>query len=185
MGCLPLATILMLPVIEILVLLRLVDEIGWANALLVVVASLAVGVWIARTERRHFATRLAEAREPRELARRGFDVACLAVAETLFFFPGLVSDVVAVLLLIPPVRALLARAFADRLKTPGGSNANVRIWWTSRGPWPAPPSGAGSSGGPGRRVEPDGTVIDVTAEDVTDRTQIEAPPPAREDEGRA
>lgn len=180
MGCLPLATILTLPVVEILVLLRLVDEIGWADALLAVVASLAVGVWIARTERRHFAARLAEAREPRELARRGFDVACLAVAETLFFFPGLASDVVGVLLLLPPVRTLLARAFADRLQTPGGSSATLRVWWTSRGPWPHP--GPGSPRGPGTPVRPDGTIIDVPAEDVTDRPGIEAPPVDRDDE---
>jgi UPF0716 protein FxsA len=181
-GCLPLVTILALPVVEILVLLRLVDEIGWADALLAVVASLAIGVWIARTERRHFAARLAEAREPRELARRGFDVACLAVAETLFFFPGLVSDVVAVLLLLPPARALLARIFADRLRAPGGSSATLRVWWTSRGPWPHP--GPGTPGDPGRPIRPDGTVIDVAAEDVTDRPQIEAPPADRDDEGR-
>ncbi len=54
-----------------------------------------------------------------------FDGACVLAAGALLLFPGLLSDALAMLLLLPPVRALLRLAIAWRLRRSGQTIAWV------------------------------------------------------------
>jgi UPF0716 protein FxsA len=64
-----------------------------------------------------------------------FDGACVLVAGALFLLPGLLSDGVALLLLLPPVRSLLRRLIAWRLAAVGTTVA----WSTGQPPTGFPP----------------------------------------------
>ena len=70
----------------------------------------------------------------------GFDSLCLLVAGGLFILPGFVSDALALLLLLPPVRLGLRVLLARRLVSGG-----VVSSWPAEGLGTAPgrPAGAG------------------------------------------
>jgi UPF0716 protein FxsA len=87
------AALIAVPLIEIYVGSLVVDQIGIGPALLIVLAAMVLGVVVIRTSWR---------RRP-----AGADNGLLFVAGLLLLFPGYVTDVLGLLLLLPPVRAVL------------------------------------------------------------------------------
>jgi UPF0716 protein FxsA len=100
-----------LPLAEILVLIAVADQIGIAWTVLALALSAVLGVVVIRVLG---AASLAQLRDA--LARReppgGALVrsACVLIAGMLLIVPGFLSDVLALLLLIPPVRATVMGA---------------------------------------------------------------------------
>lgn len=82
-----------LPVVEIYVATLVVDQVGAGAAFTIWLAALALGVLVIRWGWR---------RRPRSA-----DSAMVVTAGALLVLPGYVSDVVGLVLLLPPVRALL------------------------------------------------------------------------------
>jgi UPF0716 protein FxsA len=156
MGCLVVLAFLLLPFAEYLALSRLAVELGWADALTVAAASMLAGLVLSRQQRASAALRMASAAEPARLARAAFDATCISAARALFFFPGLVSDGLGLLLLLPPVRTALARVLGERLRAGARGGVVFRSWTVGGGP-----PGGGSS-----PVRPRGPVIDVEAREV-------------------
>jgi UPF0716 protein FxsA len=122
--------ILSWPVIEIVVFFEVVHWIGLAGALAGIVLSGLVGVGLLRRGG------LATARRAQAQVELGempvdalFDGACLAVAGLLFLLPGFVTDLVALALLPPPMRCLLRRFLAKRVRVHG-----IRSDFTASGP---------------------------------------------------
>jgi UPF0716 protein FxsA len=114
-----------LPVLELTVLIKTGQLIGfWATLALVVGAGILGAAVLSRqslTVLRQTQTALEEGRAPIGPA---LDGAFLLLAGVLLMLPGLVSDAVALLLLIPPLRRLIARWSARYLLAHG----NVQIW---------------------------------------------------------
>jgi UPF0716 protein FxsA len=81
------------PIAELYVGSVLVDTYGFGPVLLALLSAALLGIWVVRVAWR---------RRP-----RGADSALLVVAGLLLLFPGFISDVLGLLLLLPPVRALL------------------------------------------------------------------------------
>jgi UPF0716 protein FxsA len=102
---------LVVPVVELAVLIAVGREIGvWWTIFLVIAVSIA-GAWLARREGtaawRRFQRALGEGRMPtNEVA----DGAMVLFAAALLLTPGFISDVLAIGLLIPPIRAVVRRA---------------------------------------------------------------------------
>src|SRR5258706_1377064 len=100
-----------LPWAEILVLIAVADQIGVGWTLLALAAAAVLGVVVIRVLG---AASLAALREA--LARREppggplFRGACVLIAGMLLIVPGFLSDILALLLLIPPVRTTLIGA---------------------------------------------------------------------------
>ena len=100
-----------LPLAEILVLIAVADQIGIGWTVLALVAAAVLGVLVIRVLG---AASLAALRDA--LARREppagplFRGACVLIAGVLLIVPGFLSDILALLLLIPPVRATLIGA---------------------------------------------------------------------------
>jgi UPF0716 protein FxsA len=100
-----------LPIVELTVLIAVGREIGvWWTIVLVILVSIA-GAWLGRREGlaawRRFQSALAEGRMPtNEVA----DGAMVLFAAALLLTPGFVSDVVAIALLVPPIRAVARRS---------------------------------------------------------------------------
>ncbi|CAA7620870.1 FxsA family protein [Magnetospirillum sp. SS-4] len=123
MGWLIIAGLVAVPVVEIMAWIRLAELIGGWWTLIVSVAAVMAGLAILR---RQGLAMLLDARARLELGetpvRAAFDGLCLAVAGVLLAVPGLVTDCVALPLLLPPVRGVLFRRFGGRMTVVGAAS---------------------------------------------------------------
>ncbi len=157
MGCLPLLIVPAMLVAEYYAIVWVAAQVGWGFTLLGLLAPMAFGGLLVRT------AGLAAALHVRDALQRGeapgrtlFDGACLLAAGSLFAFPGFLTDVLALLLLLPPVRWLLFAWIGGRVSRlrrapgspgmgsartggPGGPNVFV---WTAQGRYTAGPAAA-------------------------------------------
>jgi UPF0716 protein FxsA len=97
---------IVVPFVELVILLRVGQEIGVANTIALLVAVSVVGAWLVKREgiavlRRAQATMNAGRVPAAEL----LDGVLILFAGALLITPGFLSDCFGVLLLIPPVRA--------------------------------------------------------------------------------
>jgi len=139
------------PAVELFVIIEVANAIGWGWTLLALLAAGALGSYVMRLAGASWwralrgRTRAGADREPGGAAAAGIPAgmpdgaaaaraALLFLAGLLIFLPGFVSDAVGLLLLLPPVRALLQAAtaawFVRRFTSvtgPGG----LRLWTRS------------------------------------------------------
>jgi UPF0716 protein FxsA len=103
------------PLVELYVGLLVIDQIGFGPSLLIVMVAAIIGILVMRAAWR---------RKP-----RGADNALLLVAGLLLLFPGYVTDVLALVLLLPPVRAVLKVWIGQRVdRTLRSWNLTVLRW---------------------------------------------------------
>lgn len=99
-----------LPVLEIWLLIEVGGSIGLLATLAVCVVTGVVGAWLARAQGGHVLRRVQERIAQGEVpARELVDAMMILVAGVLLMTPGFVTDGVGVLLLLPPVRAVVRR----------------------------------------------------------------------------
>lgn len=128
MAWLIILAIVSLPVIEISLFAQSAAMIGVLPTLALAIVAGMTGISILRQQG------LALLMGARSQFSRGempvaatFDALCLSVAGILFILPGFLTDAIAILLLLPPVRAGLSWWFSQRLShiqvrpTPGHS----------------------------------------------------------------
>ncbi|HEU4398661.1 MAG TPA: FxsA family protein [Actinomycetota bacterium] len=113
------------PLAELAVIIAVGNALGLLPTLVLLLAISVVGAWLAKREGlaawRRFQLAVAEGRVPTvEVA----DGAMVLLAGALLLTPGFLTDVVGVLLLLPPTRAtlrrLVPRLAARRLRRRGG-----------------------------------------------------------------
>jgi UPF0716 protein FxsA len=110
-----------IPFAEIYVLLQVGHVIGVLNTLALLVLVSIVGAWLAKREGlgvlRRMQRALNEGRVPGTELVDGF---LILLAAALMLTPGFLTDIVAIFLLLPPVRAVvrreLRRRFARRIE---------------------------------------------------------------------
>ncbi len=106
----------LLPLLELFVLARIGSHVGFLPTLLGVIVVGALGAALARREGfrvlREWQEALAQGRTPSEGVVGG---ALLLVAGLLLVTPGVISDVLGLLLLVPPIRASVAAIVRRRL----------------------------------------------------------------------
>lgn len=136
--------LLLLPLIELLVMIAVGSWIGFWNCLLWLIASALLGIWLLKQQKltglRQMKSQLAfNLMSSGNMAER----LLLAVAGLLLLFPGFVSDLMALVLLLPPVRAwLLARLLSKfSMFAAGGQIFDVK------------PSPSADAKGPGNLLE--------------------------------
>jgi UPF0716 protein FxsA len=146
---------IVVPIAELVVIIQVGQAIGvwWTIALLIADAILGSVLMRAqgRAAWRRFNAAVQEARVP---AREVLDGALVIFGGVLLLTPGFITDVLGLILLVPPARALVRRLLARRLERRMVS----------------------SMSGPRRRrpdYDVDGTARDVDVEELT-------PPPRRE-----
>ncbi|EYF05820.1 FxsA family protein [Chondromyces apiculatus] len=171
--------LLAVPLIELWLLFVIGGAIGFWSTLGLVVGMALLGTALAKHEGRRvlgsWQSALATGQVPDEGITSGFLVLLGAV---LLLIPGVLTDVVGLLLLIPPTRRRIASAvrawlerrasqghpFAGVAASPGGVHMRV-IQFGSAMPgafWSDPSMGRGGHGGRGPR----GQVIDVNPDEV-------------------
>ena len=151
------------PLLELAVVIKVGQNIGiWLTLLLLVVTGVAGGLIVQSQglqAARRTAQSMAEGRPPIEPVVDSF---MLMIAGALLLIPGLLTDLIALPLLVPPVRRWIARRVLQRLF----ANADVRV---ETHEWRSPGRDAGSASpqgprSPGRPVP----VIDAEWEQVDD-----------------
>jgi UPF0716 protein FxsA len=105
-----------LPLVELAVLLQVADGIGLGNTILLLIAVSVVGVWVCKREGVGVLRRFQASLDRGELPTRQIaDGGLILLAGALLIAPGFVSDVLAVLLLLPPTRAVVRTLLLGRL----------------------------------------------------------------------
>ena len=111
------ALFLVVPFVELLVILRVGGAIGALNTVALLVMVSIVGAWLVKREGisvvRRAQDRAAQGAVP---GREVVDGVLILFAGALLLTPGFVTDVVAVLLLLPPVRAVVRTSALRQLR---------------------------------------------------------------------
>jgi UPF0716 protein FxsA len=111
-----------IPVLEIAVLLKVKEFIGFDGTLALVVATAVLGAWLARWQGlRQIGLIQKELETGRMPAPQLLDGVLILVAGVVLLTPGLITDAVGFFLLLPPGRAVIKRvvkrAIEKRMKT--------------------------------------------------------------------
>ena len=109
------------PFAEIYVLLQVGHAIGVLNTLALLILVSIVGAWLAKREGLGVIRRMQAAVEAgRVPGKELIDGFLILLAAALMLTPGFLTDILAILLLLPPVRAVvrseLRRRFARRIE---------------------------------------------------------------------
>lgn len=136
--------LLLAGLVDLLLLVVLADRLGVGLTLLYLVATAVLGGWLlARTGLRAARDLRDALRERRPPGRAVLDAGLLLTAGLLVLAPGPGSDVVALVLLLPPTRALVRRAALRRI---GGRIDRYPAGFSAAGPvagfgWPGGTTG--------------------------------------------
>ncbi len=110
MFLLIISLIVVAPLIELYVIVQVGQNIGLLPTIALLIAVSAVGTTLIKREGikvyREFVAAIQRGEEPAEQLVHGV---CLLAAGVLMLAPGFMSDVVAILLLVPPTRVLIAK----------------------------------------------------------------------------
>jgi UPF0716 protein FxsA len=117
MGLLILVLILAFPVVELVVMVQVASSIGPLNMIGLLILVSLVGVWLAKHEGLSVVNRIRRAQAAGEVPDKELiDGALILLAAFLLVLPGFVSDVLGVLLLLPPVRIAVRTLALRRFK---------------------------------------------------------------------
>lgn len=104
---------LLWPVIEIALLIKIGGAVGIGNTLLLLIGMAVAGGMLVQYQGLKTMASMTTALERGELPGRAiFDGICIFTAGVLFLIPGFFSDIIGLLLLLPPLRKLLHKKAA-------------------------------------------------------------------------
>jgi UPF0716 protein FxsA len=125
----------LVPLAELYVIFQVGDAIGAVWTILLLAADSILGAWLMKSQGRavwrRFNAALAEGRAP---TREVFDGVLVIFGGAFLITPGFITDVIGVVFLLPPTRALIRRIAARRLLSAGA----VRVARFPRGGRGAP-----------------------------------------------
>ncbi|MFL6243567.1 MAG: FxsA family protein [Acidimicrobiia bacterium] len=103
-------------VVEITVMIQVGQWIGFLNTIGLLLLVSLVGAWLVKRQGLGVMARIREQRSAGRLpATEAFDGALILVAGVLLVIPGFVTDALGLLLLLPPVRAVVRRFVSRRV----------------------------------------------------------------------
>lgn len=152
------ALFIVVPIVELYVIVQIGQAIGLAPTLALLLAGAVLGSLLLRHQGRGAWRRFnAALRERRFPGREVADGLMIAIGGTLLLTPGFITDIVGLILLIPPSRAIvrrLMRAYVGRRFLLVG--LGDRAMRSRGGSGPAPP---------GRDYDYEGTAEEIDADD--------------------
>jgi UPF0716 protein FxsA len=128
MGRYLLWTIPLFPVLELYILIQVGTELGVLTTVALVLLATAAGFFLLHLCGAGLTITLRKNLAQGQLSAGPlFDGFCLMVAGWLFLFPGLLSDFIALLLLLPPIRYCLLRLLSTYGKHLGNTDPTIHI----------------------------------------------------------
>ncbi len=116
------------PLVELYVLVQMAHLVGLFPALALLVVLSFFGAWLMKREGIAVLRRLRDSLAKGEMPTKSLvDGGLIVVAGALCIVPGFVSDGIGLLLLVPPVRALVRNRLIARWSVPGGSRLSKRF----------------------------------------------------------
>jgi UPF0716 protein FxsA len=151
------------PIAELYVIIQIGEAIGVLPTIALLIADSVLGAALMRSQGRvawmRFNAALAEGRAP---GREVMDGVLVIFGGAFLLTPGFLSDILGVILLLPPTRAIVRRVllkrFAGRLVARAASGAQARMF-----SFGVPP------GGPRRRGPGSDDVVDASATEIDPR----------------
>lgn len=108
------------PLAELYVIVQVAHSVGAPQTILLLAAVSIVGAWLAKQQGlavlRRMQGTIAQGKVP---SREIVDGALVLLAAALMIAPGFISDVLAILLLLPPIRAVVRGAILRRIRAGG------------------------------------------------------------------
>jgi len=172
------------PIAELYVIIQIGQAIGALPTIALLILASVLGAALMRSQGRagwrRFNAATAEGRVP---GREVIDGALIILGGALLLTPGFLSDILGLILLLPPTRAIvrgmLARRFAGHLLASASRGAEARMGrifsfpagprGRTRGSASRPRGPAGGRGDPARPPRTDDDVIDAEATEVEPR----------------
>ncbi|MFL6207033.1 MAG: FxsA family protein [Acidimicrobiales bacterium] len=112
---------LLVPIVEIYVMLQVAHTIGVPETILLLIAVSVAGAWLAKMAGLGVLNRLQRTvRAGKVPSAELVDGALVLFAAALMLAPGFITDCLAIVLLIPPSRALVRGVVLRRIRTRGG-----------------------------------------------------------------
>jgi UPF0716 protein FxsA len=128
MGLLLFFFFIVMPLIELYVAIQVGSQIGALNTIGLLIALSVIGAWLVKRQGLGLARRVQQqVRAGHAPTKELVDGALLLVAGVLMFAPGFVSDAIGILLLIPPIRALVRNMVMRRI---GRKSKLIRATYT-------------------------------------------------------
>ncbi len=116
MGAVLFVLFIVVPIIELVVIIQVGQAIGALNTIAVLVLVGVVGAWLAKREGiavyKRFRRQVEAGVVPGKEIADGF---MIMLAGALLLTPGFVTDILGVLLLVPPVRAAIRASALHRI----------------------------------------------------------------------
>jgi UPF0716 protein FxsA len=166
---------LVVPVVELYVIVQVAQGVGVLNTMVLLVVVSVVGSWLVKHEGvgvlRRMRQQLDEAKLPTDELTDGV---LILFAGALMLTPGFLTDLLALLLLLPPTRAAIRLVLLSRFRrriesglgfTVAGPGGTARAWsWTSS-------STVAAGGGTNRVDVGDAVIVTSSAERTGDGDQ--------------
>ena len=112
-----LLVLILLPVAEVFALIEVAHAIGWLLAVVLLLGTSVVGLWLLRVQGRSAIERVSRAvSEGRAPAGAALDGALGFLGGALLVVPGFVTDLLGALLVLPPTRTLTRRWLSRRYR---------------------------------------------------------------------
>ena len=116
MGLLLVLAFIVMPIVELYVIIQVGQSIGVLETVVLLLAVAFLGSWLVKREGlRTWAAFLGAMRERRVPAKEVADGALVILGGALLLTPGFVTDVVGLLLVLPPTRAMVRGTVSTRL----------------------------------------------------------------------
>jgi UPF0716 protein FxsA len=131
------AIFIFVPIAELYVILKVGDAIGWQWTLLILAADSILGTLLMRSQGRAVWQRFQAAVQAGRMPHREvIDGALVIFGGAFLITPGFLTDIIGIMLLLPPTRGVIRRVLVRR----GGRLLGFSVTGARRGGTPPPPA---------------------------------------------
>ncbi|YCM43094.1 FxsA family protein [Verrucomicrobiaceae bacterium 227] len=108
---------ILVPLAELYLFMTLGRELGFANTVLIIIATAILGASLTKSQGRKAIARFQQATgEGRLPAQEALDGIMILIAGAVLLTPGFLTDAIGFLLLVPPIRTAMGKVLAKGLK---------------------------------------------------------------------
>jgi len=109
---------ILVPLAELYLFMTLGKQLGFPQTIAIIIVTALIGAALTKSQGIRAMQKLQQATSSGKLpAREAFDGIIILLAGAVLITPGFLTDPIGFLLLVPPIRSLLAAYFGEKLKS--------------------------------------------------------------------